>query len=138
MQQGFPLVVNVDMSLSGALKGLPSVAAKIQAWINFAALKAAWYADETCVVEIEFTLMDEPTFSEKTTNLSPSKWTVEPTKGFALTHDKSTFKAQVLLGFSSKETQNCTASSAALEPLLQSKLTHTANLIGRDYGLRGL
>ncbi|MFT4928299.1 MAG: hypothetical protein ACI8WB_004418 [Phenylobacterium sp.] len=122
MQDGFPIVIKVHPQLLAANPQLAGVAAKVEAWLNFAALSALWYGDESCVLEFEFTLVTTKIFSQDE-QYQGVNWTASGDDFFS--HDTGKTVALIVLNASYLN---------HFEQALKAALLGLANLVVKDYG----
>jgi hypothetical protein len=127
MQQGFPIVINLDPQLAAANKAMAAIVSKTQMWINFGALKNGWYSDESCVLEFEFMLVENNQFKPKLADLNQQDWVINHAKQYAFNHDHSHTKVAALIGVQTSEMSD-------FEVNLKTRLAEIANLVIKDYG----
>lgn len=131
MQDGFPIAITIHPDLSPRLGKAAMIAAKTEAWINFQALKAGWYADESCVLNFDFTLMTREIFDQHRSNMTTSNWTVSADENTAFFHDRNSAQTTAFIVIRARDL-------VAFEQVLQNRLVSVANLVVKDYGLVGL
>ena len=127
MQDGFPITVALDKPLKSASK----LAAKIEAWINFQALTAGWFGDESQVLNFEFTIVTSETFIEHLNNPDIHHWTVAENHQYAFIHHSNDLQTKALITLSQQDVGD-------VEQALKGKLATVANLVVREYGLAEL
>jgi hypothetical protein len=126
-----PMVILLEETLRQQFPQMKMVAQKVEAWINFAALKANWYADESRVLSFEFKLIDSGQFSRQVDSLIAAKWQVDNEKGFAYYHAKGHFDKLALIAVDGSHMK-------AFEHILQMKIVEIANTVGKDFSLNAI
>ena len=59
-----PITINADNGLSASLGISARVLSKLEAWANFATLKANWYGDTEQEIQLKITLVSEALFAQ--------------------------------------------------------------------------
>lgn len=59
-----PIIINADNALSTSLGISTRALSKLEAWANFATLKANWYGDTEQEIQIKITLVSEALFEQ--------------------------------------------------------------------------
>lgn len=126
MQQGFPITIKFDATIKVDEK-MTVAASKVEMWINFAALKNGWYADESCVLEIEFILLESKRLEEIISKHANTKWQIEDNQQFAIIHDKAKTQADAYIAIDA-------AQNDYFEATLKTTIITIANIIIKDYG----
>lgn len=110
---------------------------KVEAWLNFRALAANWYADENKVIEIDFTVMPESKFLEQEVD---EKWQqVKLSTGLAVyLHNKPKCHFNCFVMLANEEIKNLMKQPETLETFLQQRLAEVASHLGQSYQLAEL
>ena len=131
MQEGFPIVISVDEPLKAKASGLPALAANLEAWINFQALKAGWYSDENLVLAFDISLRDAQTFETESAQLGTDNWTVQPQQ-YAFHHDSANQRTIAFICLSDEQLR---AGGSAVQQQLQTALKAVCNQVAEQYSL---
>ena len=126
MQQGLPITIAADSQFSNSLTPLLS---KLEAWINFQALKADWYGSEECILSFDFTLIRR--LEEKAQQLAAGNWIVE--SGYAYHYNSSSLTTIAFIAV-----DDLTQSGVAIERAIKARLAAVANIIALQHGLSAL
>lgn len=126
MQQGLPITIVADGQFSNSLKPL---LAKLEAWINFQALKAGWYGNEECILSFDFTLIRA--LEEKMQQLTADNWIVD--SGYAYHYNSSRLTTIAFIALDDLD-----KSAMGTEQAIKARLTAVANIIALQHGLLAL
>lgn len=126
MQQGFPITIKFDSQINVDRK-MTVAANKVEMWINFTALKNGWYADERCVLEMEFILLEKQRLQEIIDQHANEKWQIEDNQQFAIIHDKDKTQADAYIAIDAAQTEY-------FEAKLKTNIITIANIVVKDYG----
>jgi len=118
-----PITVNADDSFSTALTPLLH---KLEMWINFQALKANWYGDESCILTFHYTIVR--TLAEKVDEMPEAEWQVD--QGFAYRYNSETLTTQAFIAIADLVQQN-----TGIEQTIKSRMTRVANAIAKQHEL---
>lgn len=125
MQQGFPITIKFDSQISLDRKATVA-ASKVEMWVNFSALKSGWYADESCVLEVEFILLEQNRLNEMITKHGNEQWQIEDNQQFAIIHDKAKTHVDAYVAIETEQHEH-------FEVKLKASIATIANIIAKDY-----
>ncbi|MCJ8272502.1 MAG: hypothetical protein MJK04_24270, partial [Psychrosphaera sp.] len=97
MEQGLPITVRASQHLASQSKQVKPVLANVEAWINFQALSALWYGDETKVPEFDFMVVARADFAASTADFDEPGWIIEHDNAVAILQDGQ-FHTKVVIG----------------------------------------
>ena len=123
MQAALPITIGSEGSFSTALTPLLH---KLEMWINYHALKANWYADESCRLCFEFKLIR--TLDEKAVLLRTEQWVLS--SGYAYQHDSTTHKTSAFICIA-----DIVKHGTGIEKAIKGRLTAVSNIVALQYGL---
>ena len=126
MQQGLLITIAADGQFSNSLNPLLS---KLEAWINFQALKAGWYGSEDCILSFDFTLIRR--LEEKTQHLTAGNWIVE--SGYAYHYNSSSLTTIAFIAV-----DDLAQSGIGIERAIKARLAAVANIIALQHGFSAL
>ena len=126
MQQRLPITIAADGQFSNSLTSLLS---KLEAWINFQALKAGWYGSEDCILSFDFTLIR--TLEEKTQHLTAGNWIIE--SGYAYHYNNSHLTTIAFIAV-----DDLAQSGVDIERAIKARLATIANMIAAQHGFSAL
>lgn len=129
MHQGFPITIQFDSTLN-IPSPIAAIASKTEMWINFAALKNGWYADESCVLSFEFILVNNARLEQIITKHSNAQWQTSPTH-FTYLHQKEKTQVEAYLAVNAKTT-------AQFESQLKQYISEVCNNVVVEYGFVGV
>jgi hypothetical protein len=135
-KQGFPLSITVEDKLVSTVKPSGPVASKLEAWVNFEALKSGWYEDENRVVECDITVLTVEQLAEKMNNQKADDWVIAPDKTSAVYFAPSSFDVYALIPMTQQQVSDFAATSSNFEPWLKFNLLGVVNQIASRYGVR--
>ena len=140
MQAALPITITADGQFSSSLDPLLN---KLEMWINYQALKAQWFANETCSLYFDFKLIRS--LDEKAQLTSDNQWVVTP--GYAYHYDNNNLNISPNNSINNNNVYNTTAYIAVadlvkggvgIEQAIKSRLTAVTNIIAAQHGLAPL
>ena len=135
MQDGIPITLNADNSLAASVKTLHSSMVKIEAWINFQALKADWYGDENKILSFDITLTTVEQFKAGASDRRSANWREAADSSYACCHNSADLSTVVFIPVPAAVVE---AGANAFEHGLQAVLSEAVNSVGGQYGLQKL
>tara|TARA_R110001583_G_scaffold11613_8_gene52204 strand:+ start:18152 stop:18562 length:411 start_codon:yes stop_codon:yes gene_type:complete len=133
-QETLPIQIVADQTFSSALNPLLN---KLEMWINFQALKANWYANDTCILSFHFTLVrtltDDLQFISKEMNAEINKkyWIIDKNIAYYYQENNLTTNAYIAVADLIKTKTN-------IEAEIKKRLTQVTNSIAKQHALTPL
>jgi len=118
-----PITIVADSKFPDSLK--PSIN-KLEMWLNFQALKANWYGDESFILTFNFTILR--TLEEKQQHLLDHNYTVE--FGYAFYYDEVALTTTAYIAVADLAKQK-----VGVEKAIKNRLTTVTNKIAAQYAL---
>lgn len=134
MTESLPLTVKSEDLFEKDDPSSSYLLTKLEAWLNFQALCANWYADERNVVQCHFTFLPEQSFYKKELN-SDMTWHNLKQPMLIYSHDKQKKSFDVFVMLSHDELNNAMNNPKDVETMLQKKLSDSANQLVSEYQL---
>ena len=133
IEQQLPITISADSGFSSSLKPL---LVELEMWINFQALKADWYGDETCILAFDFTLVRS--LEEKGLAASDKKWKAED--GYAYCYDSESLNTTAFIAVADLLTpiKGGVGIEQAIKQRLVSVVNGVASSAGRGHRLLAL
>lgn len=129
-----PIKVIADQTFSSALSPLLN---KLEMWINFQALKAGWYGNETCILSFHFTLVraltDDLQFisKEMKTKINKEDWIFDNNTAYCYQPKNLTTNAYIAVADLIKTKTN-------IESEIKNRLIQVINIIAKQHALTPL
>ena len=103
MKNGFPIVLDPQallVEIDDSLKPLvQSTVPTVEAWLNFEALKAGWYGDQSKVLNFTFRLVTTSAFERQMQSTGQLAWQISENRQTAHIHQSKTLNTLALLAF---------------------------------------
>lgn len=139
MEQDLPITVTSQGLFEAGDKSSEFLMTKLEAWLNFKALQANWYGDESLVVSMNIVIMPEKVFLDNKVDKSLKWQTFSSNTTTALfNHDPENFRFKSFLMLSNDELNDAMSNPKKVEDMLQKKLGTVANHFGEFYKLENL
>jgi hypothetical protein len=136
METDLPITLSIKGLFEAGDKSSAFLISKLEAWLNFKALGANWYSDETLVVNIDFTILPESQFMDLQLDTADN-WIPINLPGLTAVyrHDmtKQHFNCMVML--SNDELSEAMKDGSKVENTFQLKLGTAANVLATYYHL---
>jgi hypothetical protein len=126
-EQDFPITVRASQHLASQSKQVEPVLGNIEAWINFQALGALWYEDESKVPEFDFIVVAKADFAASTADFTEPGWIIEHDNAVAILQD-SQFHTKAVIG----------VGRSGFADSVKMQLVAVANRVVKAYGLQGI
>ncbi|ABV88615.1 hypothetical protein [Shewanella pealeana] len=133
MQEQLPITISADSGFSSSLKPL---LIELEMWINFQALKADWYGDETCILAFDFTLVRSledkglqagaVAVSEKSGSAAAGKEWISG-DGYAYCYDSTSLKTTAFIAVA-----DLLEAGVGIEQAIKARLIAVANEIAKS------
>ncbi|GIU14207.1 hypothetical protein [Shewanella sp. MBTL60-007] len=120
MQEQLPITISADSGFSSSLKPL---LVQLEMWLNFQALKADWYGDESCILAFDFTLVRS--LEEKALDSKNQSWIVED--GYAYCYDSASLKTTAFIAVA-----DLLESGVGIEQAIKARLVAVANEVAKS------
>ena len=134
MTESLPLTVTSEDLFEKGDRTSSYLLTKLEAWLNFQALCANWYADEDFVVQCHFTFLPEQSFYNKELR-SDIAWHNIQQPMLVYSHDKTNKTFNVFVMLSNDEINTAMNNPKQVEAMLQHKLSDSANQLVSEYQL---
>lgn len=134
MSESLPLTVKSEDLFEQGDRSSSYLLTKLEAWLNFQALCANWYADESSIVQCHFTFLPEQSFYHKELN-SDITWHNLKQPMLVYSHDKTNKTFNVFVMLSKDELNTAMNNPKNVEVMLQNKLSQSANQLVAEYKL---
>ncbi len=109
---------------------------KLEAWLNFKALSANWYANEAMIVKMAFTVLPEAHFMDLQVD-SKDNWIPITTASLTAVyrHDLTAKQFTCFIMLSNEELNQAMKDGSKVEGNFQTKLAEAANTLAHYYHL---
>jgi hypothetical protein len=136
MDTDLPITLTTKGLFEANDKNSQFLISKLEAWLNFKALGANWYGDESLVVNMNFTILPEHQFLDLQVD-SDKNWIPINLPGLTAiyNHEMSKQSFICMIMFSNDELNVAMKDSAQVENTFQLKLAACANVLATYYHL---
>lgn len=139
MQSDLPITLTTKGLFEAGDKNSQFLISKLEAWLNFKALGANWYGDESLVVNIDFTVLPESQFMDLQLDTEQSWVPINlPNLTAVYHHDMSKHHFTCMVMFSNDELSAAMKDGSQVENTFQVKLAACANVLAVYYHLPAL
>jgi hypothetical protein len=139
METDLPITLNIKGLFEANDKSSAFLISKLEAWLNFKALGANWYGDETLVVNIDFTILPESQFMDLQLDTADNWIPINlPGLTAVYNHDMSKQHFSCMVMFSNDELSEAMKDGSKVESTFQLKLAAAANVLATYYDLPAL
>lgn len=137
MTEALPIRFSIDGLFEAGDANAEFLVTKLEAWLNYRALCANWYADESLVVTISIELLPERLFLAKEVDQSQA-WQSNENPTALYLHDQQQRHFECYLMLSNQQIDQAMQAPAKLEHTLQLRLAAIVNLFAKHYHLAAI
>jgi hypothetical protein len=129
---GNPLSVTTKYLFDSNDPSSNSLLTRIEAWLNFNALKQNWFGDESLIVQMDFTFMPESKFLDQDVD---DQWQTIQLPGVVAVyhHDKASTQFTCYIMLNNDDLKFLMDNPKDVETEFRTKLTKAANKLGSKY-----
>ena len=139
MQSDLPITLTTKGLFEADDKNSQFLLSKLEGWLNFKALGANWYGNESLIVNIDFTVLPESQFMDLQVDSNKNWIPINlPNLTAIYTHDMSKHHFTCMLMLSNSELEAAMKDSSQVESTFQVKLAACANVLAVYYHLPAL
>lgn len=139
MNNDLPIKVDSKGLFEAGDKSSKFLMTKLEAWLNFKALSANWYADESLVISMSLTLLPEVQFLNQQVDNDKQWLSISEKSVTAIyTHYKDNHSFESYIMFSNEELNKAMENPRNVENMLQIKLASAANKMAQHYHLMAI
>ena len=132
-----PITVKAEGLFEQNDKSSQFLVSKLEAWLNFQALCADWYANDKLVVKLNFTILPETTFYQHQLDANKT-WQNLTTPLAVYHHDTNVRSFSIYLMLTKEDISSAMEAPQKVEEMLQTKLASTANQLISEYHLSAI
>jgi hypothetical protein len=139
METGLPITLTTEGLFEAGDKSSQFLISKLEAWLNFKALGANWYSDESLVVNMNFTILPENQFMDLQVDTDKNWIPINlPNLTAIYNHDMNNYQFSCMVMLSNNELEAAMKDGAQVESTFQLKLAACANVLAVYYHLPAL
>jgi len=133
---GLPITISADKALMETFGLSTTLLEKLEAWANFSTLKANWYGDESKVVAIKITLVNQAFFNQHFLTSEPENWQINQEKQQAISASKHQLKQSIFIVVDKINQQQLSRDAKWIESELQQGLQQELWQLLNDIGMQ--